>query len=519
MTHIKYLLSIVALGATLASCEKNEVNNGEIGGEVGNKNTIVISSTISSEDTRSSLDGLQFSWVTGDKLSVSGATVANAEFSLTSSPGAKSDFSGNLEIANAEFLYAIYPYAADRFVSDGAAVKSTIALPVVQSQDFNAGGTLDIESLGAHAYMYGKSTNPVSVTGEHTVNNMSMHHLMTIFDFELSGIEAGKKVYSLVLRSRANNKFVGSVDVSFSQDGVPVVTSSTTSMQDNIQVDLTTDGVAGVTVGSEPLKVRLAMFAQPVLAGNEWIVEVKTNSDWTNVPNGQNNTTRNEYAASMVFENNKTYVQGGRYKVPLALNATNRVTMSTSGAWHNPLHRSLSGTMSHFVLDGGMSQGEYNNDFKKGVGNQKMVTVDLSRATGLPTGQKPTEGRVIPYLTFSVFIEGSETKRDLVLESVKLPSDLHSIGYDAFSGCTTLKTVEFPATTEPFEIAERIFFGCTSLKSVKFQGSTPFELSATAKTLGIFKDNPADMIIYVPVDAVDDYKAVLGDYASKVKGF
>ena len=76
-----------------------------------------------------------------------------------------------------------------------------------------------------------------------------------------------------------------------------------------------------------------------------------------------------------------------------------------------------------------------------------------------------------------------------------------TIGENAFSGCTALTSVEIPASVTRIDMSA--FVGCSSLTSVNLTGSIPPVLDN-----GSFADSQyADVVVRVPDDAVDAYKA------------
>lgn len=105
------------------------------------------------------------------------------------------------------------------------------------------------------------------------------------------------------------------------------------------------------------------------------------------------------------------------------------------------------------------------------------------------------------------------------LESIELPAvvrvgDNSSSSYDKgpFPSCTNLTTVDIgPNVTF---IGYATFAACSNLKSVTVRATTPPELRSSA-----FNNTHADLVIYVPAESVDTYKAASGwsSYASKIQ--
>ena len=120
------------------------------------------------------------------------------------------------------------------------------------------------------------------------------------------------------------------------------------------------------------------------------------------------------------------------------------------------------------------------------------------------------------------------------MTSVTLPSTLTSIGNNAFDGCTSLASIEFPSSLSvigevafrntPFtsvdipssitNIKRYAFNNCRSLTSVTVRATTPPTLGESA-----FDGTNANLVIYVPAESVEAYKAASNwsTYASKIQ--
>ena len=87
-----------------------------------------------------------------------------------------------------------------------------------------------------------------------------------------------------------------------------------------------------------------------------------------------------------------------------------------------------------------------------------------------------------------------------------------SIGGAAFADCSSLASVEIPATVNL--ISGMAFYMCSSLTSLTVLAITPPALVQQA-----FEGTSNDLIIYVPAESVDTYKAASewSSYASKIQ--
>ena len=82
----------------------------------------------------------------------------------------------------------------------------------------------------------------------------------------------------------------------------------------------------------------------------------------------------------------------------------------------------------------------------------------------------------------------------------------------AFGGCTSLTSVTIPNSVT--SIGSWAFYGCSNLASITIERTTPPTLSAN-----VFTSTNPNLVIYVPAESVDTYKAASGwsSYASRIQ--
>ena len=115
------------------------------------------------------------------------------------------------------------------------------------------------------------------------------------------------------------------------------------------------------------------------------------------------------------------------------------------------------------------------------------------------TGTRSTEGKV------SIFAGTGITTFDELVYFIGLTR----IEDGVFAGCTELSSVTIPETI--LYIGNNAFKGCTGLKSITLTSSTPPAIGADAFT------DTGDCPIYVPEDAVEQYKSLWNEYADRVQ--
>ena len=96
------------------------------------------------------------------------------------------------------------------------------------------------------------------------------------------------------------------------------------------------------------------------------------------------------------------------------------------------------------------------------------------------------------------------------LESITIPEGVTEIRLQTFGSCTSLATVVLPSSTELIQVMA--FAGCNSISSFTVKATNP-------PTLGTSNlPTSDDFVIYVPAEAVDDYKAAesWSSYADRI---
>ena len=98
------------------------------------------------------------------------------------------------------------------------------------------------------------------------------------------------------------------------------------------------------------------------------------------------------------------------------------------------------------------------------------------------------------------------------LTSIEIPNGVTSIRQSAFQYCTSLTSVEIPNSVTKIETNG--FYNCQSLASVTVKATTPPTLG-----FGVFYNVSSNLVIYVPAESVDAYKAATNwsTYADKIQ--
>ena len=100
------------------------------------------------------------------------------------------------------------------------------------------------------------------------------------------------------------------------------------------------------------------------------------------------------------------------------------------------------------------------------------------------------------------------------LTSINLPKSVKEIGYEAFNRCNSLTSITIPEVVTVIEGCA--FSNCSNLTGVYCEPTTPPTLGSNA-----FKSASASLVIYVPAESVEAYKAADGwsNYADKIVGY
>lgn len=211
MRIINHLTLLIIIVVVVVSCQENSEILEEIGGE-SDSAEVVIDVNQDAGSTRTSLDGLLFTWIAGDDLGVYNSVSNNVAFTLDGNRGSSNgSFVGKLSYPTSdEMLCAIYPYNRNIVFEKGG--KYTFTNDMSQIQNHNIDKTLNTASIGAYTYMYGKTLSAVVPS----VNiNVEMKHIMSILDFNLTGIPADTKIYSLTLKAKEPT-FASTTSIDFS---------------------------------------------------------------------------------------------------------------------------------------------------------------------------------------------------------------------------------------------------------------------------------------------------------------
>lgn len=91
-----------------------------------------------------------------------------------------------------------------------------------------------------------------------------------------------------------------------------------------------------------------------------------------------------------------------------------------------------------------------------------------------------------------------------------IPNAGSSSSHKTFGDCTSLEVAKLPSTLA--SIGNNAFSGCSKLKTVVIYATTPPTLANN-----VFAYTHADLLIYVPDGAVDAYKTDWADYANRIK--
>ena len=100
------------------------------------------------------------------------------------------------------------------------------------------------------------------------------------------------------------------------------------------------------------------------------------------------------------------------------------------------------------------------------------------------------------------------------LTNVTLPNSVTRLDFRAFDNCTSLTSIIIPKSVT--FIGDPAFNTCRKLSSVTVERTTPPTLNGTTY---VFQSTASNLVIYVPAESVDAYKAATNwsTYASKIQ--
>ena len=162
--------------------------------------------------------------------------------------------------------------------------------------------------------------------------------------------------------------------------------------------------------------------------------------------------------------------------------------------------------------------GEYHSivdGFKKGSNNIEDYTITDSTRLSEYTGKNFIFIKCIKSVNIPVTVTslGSDCfKYCSSLLAVIIPDSVTSLGGWCFYGCSSLTCIIIPDSVT--SLGDRCFQYCSSLTSVTCKATTPPTLGSTA-----FSSTNSTLVIYVPAESVDAYKAATNwsNYADKIQ--
>ena len=444
MRKFNYLMSFIALGAVLTSCQKEELE--VLGSPDTDGNKIIISATTPTSDTKVSIDEFSLSWEMGDEITIAKCPISGRgsgsvknmtlgsgglqrNLTIKSVDGNKAVFSGEAFIgsgisAHSEYVYGIYPKNGEvKFMTinhnkDNRRIRYDFAPPMAQDHQYkDAALALDPSSISPYVFMYGQSKEPFKGKGNHATMEMSMKHLMTYFDFNISGLSKGTKVDSLVITtpelfaSKATYNCYPMDAFAINEEYVNGITYDDDYIASSIVVKLLrSDGTEGVLVPSSgELTVRVATCISQPTTGTVWTIK------------GYSGNILIGTGGKLV---EKEFEQGFLYDADITLDVLDLKNITVTKVVDVPLSTTIGkGAMAiaDLTITGGLDLDVA--DFKYISNMANLTTLDIS-ATAIDS---------IPVSTFV------STK----LSTITLPSSLLYIGRDAFFR-TDLASVTIP---------------------------------------------------------------------------
>ena len=186
--------------------------------------------------------------------------------------------------------------------------------------------------------------------------------------------------------------------------------------------------------------------------------------------------------------------------IPKEVNSLNYNSYHASdpeSLWGNPFYGCTS--LEEIVVDPENSTFDSRNDCNA-----------IIKGSTLITGCKNT---IIPESVDEIGLEAFTSCSSLT--SITIPNAVTTIGKNSFDGCTGLTSITIPASVT--SIGNYAFRDCTSLETVTI-------LSPSVTTLysgDAFSNTSVDLVIYVPYEAIEDYKTASNwsFYESKIKGW
>ena len=275
---ISMLLAEIGISMSLNSCQKNDMSNVTLGAATNSPTSSI---------TKGELNGLDFTWCSGDKLEVyygkvtsNSNSVKNTTFSIVEKDNYTSTetFEGSVQGWNSAFDFCIiYPVnTKDAASEDPTSIVTTfeknasmltLTLPSNQIQQYDAENNINPQVT--EYYDYKLSFMPAVEPTEHLANT-TLDNLMTLVDVNVSNIPAGTEIQKVVIRSN-NDIFPTEYDFHFDNltgEYLNNTSAFSLTLLDSSSNTYTSDGTT--------LNARFLMYPFSVTASDEFYIDVYT---------------------------------------------------------------------------------------------------------------------------------------------------------------------------------------------------------------------------------------------------
>lgn len=381
-----------------------------------------------------------------------------------------------------------------------------------------------------------ESTNPLEITYEIDGLYEGQSSVIMAFAGEGCSVALDETQQKMTVTPDESVNLIGKKITVFVSDGGQRTIMRTISFVDTV-LDLSGTEVSGNTLTVPEQGETMTVAVSSNYESSEITVSIPENAkDWITVDESSTIKSRaiESYNLILTFTANEGISRTAELSVGKADGKNVTLTVKQTGALGDPVSLTVNYTGSSletFLTNTGNTGGvNITTVTDLTITGAKLVDADLKYLTNLSKNNSlrnlDISASSTTQLVYQAFYQGLFTSINLPtaltsiagsafascanLTELIIPEKVSTVSNYAFSGCTNLKVIKFTGNSLEFKNtndsnANNVFKDCTSLENITILSETVPEISLDNSNN--FTGVPANCILYVPSDLVDDYQS------------